>query len=76
MPTATQHYESLGVRMTLSEPREILLVDDIITRGASMLGAANKLRNTFPRARIRGFAAMRTISPLDTFNQAYDPCPD
>ena len=60
--------------MTLSEPREILLVDDIITRGATMLGAANKLRNTFPLARIRGFAAMRTISPPDIFNQAYDPC--
>ncbi len=73
-PTATQHYESLGVRMTLSEPREILLVDDIITRGTTMIGAANKLRNTFPRARIRGFAAMRTISPPDIFHQAYDPC--
>jgi predicted amidophosphoribosyltransferase len=74
-PKAAQHYESLEVKEILSEPpKEILLVDDIVTRGATILGATNKLIDVFPKARIRAFAAMRTISPPDVFQNIYDPC--
>ena len=37
-PKADQHSTSLGVQKILSEPKEILLVDDVVTRGATMLG--------------------------------------
>ena len=73
-PKAAQHYESLRIQKILSEPEEILLVDDIVTRGATILGAANKVKDAFPGARIRAYAAMRTISPPQTFNAIYDPC--
>jgi len=73
-PKAAQHYESLRVQKILSEPEEILLVDDIVTRGATMIGAANKIKDAFPGARIRAYAAMRTISPPQTFKAIYDPC--
>jgi phosphoribosylpyrophosphate synthetase len=74
-PKAAQHYVSLEVKEILSEPpKEILLVDDIITRGATIFGAANKLADVFPQARIRAFAAMRTISPPFVFQNTYDPC--
>jgi phosphoribosylpyrophosphate synthetase len=56
------------------EPKEILLVDDVVTRGATIVGAANKLHDAFPGARIRAFAAMRTISPPQTFSQIVCPC--
>jgi hypothetical protein len=39
-PKATDHYNSLDVQRRLSEPREILLVDDIVTRGATLLGGS------------------------------------
>lgn len=55
-------------------PQEILLVDDIVTRGTTMLGAASRLRDVFPGVHIRAFAAMRTITPPATFNAIYDPC--
>jgi len=42
-PKAAAHYDSMKVQKVLSEPEEILLVDDIVTRGATLLGAANKL---------------------------------
>jgi hypothetical protein len=28
-PKASEHYDSLGVRKMLSEPREMLLIDDV-----------------------------------------------
>jgi hypothetical protein len=73
-PTAAEHYESMSVQGSLSPPSEILLVDDIVTRGATLLGAANRLADVFPQSRIRAFAAMRTISNPDEFEKVYDPC--
>ena len=45
-PNAAQHYDSIEVQTILSEPNELLLVDDIVTCGATMLGIANKLQDT------------------------------
>lgn len=73
-PTAAQHYESMEVQGRISEPDEIVLVDDIITRGATLLGAANRLVDVFPKAHIYAFAAMRTISNSIDFTKLYDPC--
>ena len=73
-PTPAEHYESMGVRGRLSKPDEIVLVNDIVTRGATLLGAANRLADVFPHTRIRAFAAMRTISNPEEFNELYDPC--
>lgn len=73
-PTTAKHYETIGIHVGLSPPDEILLVDDIVTRGATLLGAANRLADAFPNTRIRAFAAMRTISNPNEFTKLYDPC--
>jgi len=73
-PIAAQHYESMSVQKSLSKPNEILLVDDVVTRGATLLGAANRLADAFPQSHIRAFAAMRTISNPNQFKKVYDPC--
>jgi len=73
-PTAAQHYESMAVQGSLSKPDEILLVDDVVTRGATLLGAANRLADAFPQSHIRAFAAMRTISNPHEFENVYAPC--
>jgi len=73
-PTPAEHYESMGVQKRLSKPGEVMLVDDVVTRGATLLGAANRLADVFPQTRIRAFAAMRTISDLSDFIKVYDPC--
>ncbi len=74
-PKPSEQYESIGVQGAISEskPAEVVLVDDIITRGATFLGAANRLVEAFPGTRIRGFAAMRTISEPSEFRSLYDP---
>ena len=73
-PTAFQHYESMGVKKLLFEPDEIVLVDDVITRGATTMGGINRLAEVFPKAKIRAFAMMRTISNSEEFWNVIDPC--
>ncbi|HJW18946.1 MAG TPA: hypothetical protein VJ571_00110 [Candidatus Nitrosotalea sp.] len=73
-PKAFEHYDSMKVKKILHEPDEILLIDDVVTRGSTLLGAANKLADAFPHAHIRAFAAMRTISSQSDFTKINDPC--
>lgn len=73
-PTATKHYETIGIQTGLSPPAEILLIDDIVTRGATLLGAANRLADAFPQTGIRAFSVIRTISSPEEFNKTFDPC--
>jgi predicted amidophosphoribosyltransferase len=73
-PKAFEHYDSMEVQKVFPEPTEMLMIDDIVTRGATLLGGANRLAEAFPNARIRVFAAMRTISPPDPFKSITDPC--
>ena len=72
-PTAYEQYKTMGVASMLTEPKEILLVDDVVTRGATFLGAANRLVEAYPRAHIRAFAAMRTISNESKLHNVMDP---
>ncbi len=72
-PLPHDHMESMVVQKLLSEPSDILLIDDIITRGATLLGAASRLAEVFPRTRIRAFAAMRAITSQGDFDKVYCP---
>lgn len=75
-PRPSEQYRTMRVQGSVSEPQpeEIVMVDDIVTRGATFLGAANRLVEAFPKARIRAFAAMRTISNSSEFTTLYNPC--
>jgi len=73
-PKAFQHYDSLQVRESILEPKEIVLVDDVVTRGATAMGAVNRLIEAFSNASIRVFVAMRTISNQHEFSQIIKPC--
>lgn len=50
------------LRSTLGERPRLLLVDDVITRGATMLAAASVLLDAIPDAEVVGFAVVRTKS--------------
>ncbi len=73
-PKAQEHYDTMVVQKELSEPDEILLIDDFITRGSTFIGAANRLIDAFPNANIRAFAGIKTISRPEDFRKIYDPC--
>jgi len=52
---------------------EIVLIDDVVTTGSTLLGCANKLLESYPSSLIRGFAVMRAVSNPVDFKQTLDP---
>ena len=66
------HYKTIRVNSTIEIPKNILLVDDVLTRGSTLLGCASKLKETFPEANIKAFAAIRTISDPIYFQKVED----
>jgi hypothetical protein len=64
-PTPATHRESFAITSILARPRRIVLVDDVVTRGATFLGAAARLAEHLPETEIQCFALVRTISDGD-----------
>lgn len=89
-PSVPEHYASFAVDMNvesraLAEKRgfaarsggsglRLTLVDDVITRGRTMLAAARRLRESFPGAEVCAFALLRTLGPREVMRQILDPC--
>lgn len=72
-PTALQNYETLRVLKGLASPTEILLVDDVVTAGATLPGSASRLREAYPDVPVKGFAAARTVSLATRFRRTVEP---
>jgi hypothetical protein len=72
-PTALQNYQTLSVRKDLDPPSELVLIDDVVTAGATLLGSANRLRDAYPDTPLRGFAAARTLTDATRFQKTVEP---
>src|ERR1700761_6783507 len=55
-PTVQQHFQSFTVVPPPTIPAEIILIDDVVTKGRTLLAAALRLHLTFPQTSIRAFA--------------------
>ena len=74
-PSVRQHYESFALAWApRPAPRRIVLVDDVITKGRTLLAAAAKLRGQLPHADIRAFALVRTMGFLHRAERLLEPC--
>jgi hypothetical protein len=61
-PSVGDHYSSFKTTdANLAGRGAIVLVDDVITRGATMLAAAIRMNESFPNHSIAGFAMLRTM---------------
>jgi hypothetical protein len=72
-PTALTNFQTLSVRKDLDQPSELLLVDDVITAGATLLGSYNRLREAYPDTPTRAFAAARTLTDPTRFQRTVEP---
>lgn len=72
-PTAIKHYETVKIEEPIQEISDIILVDDVVTTGATILGVASKLAERFPNSTIKAFAAVRTISNAAEFTSLGEP---
>jgi hypothetical protein len=74
-PTIAKQLESFGV---VSDHRPavegLLLIDDVVSRGRTLLAAALRLQEAFPHARVRAFALIRTLGLRADVEHVLDPC--
>ena len=54
-----EHHRTLRVLGLLEGAARFTLVDDVVTRGSTLIGCATRLREHFPKAEIRAFALAR-----------------
>lgn len=67
-PTPEQHYATMAVETLLPSSDHLVLVDDVVTRGATFIAAASLLSEVYPRAAIQAFALVRTQSTAAIFS--------
>jgi hypothetical protein len=65
-PGVQEHYDSFVVAPQIgAPPARITLIDDVITKGATLLAGGSRLAEAFPEATVRAFALVRTQYPVD-----------
>lgn len=73
-PSPLAHYESIAVGTLAAPTGPLLLVDDVITRGSTLIGCASRLAETFPETPLRAFAVVRTLSDAEDIAVMRQPC--
>jgi hypothetical protein len=73
-PTVAAHFDSFEVERDLPPPARVVLLDDVITKGRTLMAAAMRLNDAFPDIEIRAFAMLRTMGRVDHVEQLVDPC--
>jgi phosphoribosylpyrophosphate synthetase len=73
-PTVGAHYDSMAVEAGPALVGDVVLIDDVVTKGRTLLAAATRLQEAFPSARIRAFALLRTLGNVQGVDRLLDPC--
>jgi len=73
-PSVREHYESFAIARPLLVAEKIVLVDDVITKGRTLLAAAARLQAELPHADIRAFAMIRTVGFVPRMERVLDVC--
>jgi hypothetical protein len=73
-PSVARHYESLRLQPVTFRPERVILVDDVVTRGRTLLAAAARVREALPDAQIGAFALLRTRGLIPDLPNLLEPC--
>ena len=76
-PSVQQHYDSLAAILPTLAVRplhRLVLVDDVITKGRTLLAAAARLHSVLPCAEVRAFALIRTEGFAHRIERIEEPC--
>ena len=74
-PTVSEHYDSIHVTPSLESPKRIVLIDDVVTKGATLIACATRLKEAFPSAEIVAFSVARVNwdARLATLKEMFSP---
>lgn len=73
-PSVAQHYDTLRLEPLELRPGSVVLVDDVITKGRTLLAAAARVREALPGVHIRAFALLRTLGLTSEIKTLLEPC--
>jgi len=73
-PNARKHYDTMRATPDLASTPRITLVDDFVTKGNTILGAASRLAEVCPGASISAFALVRTKGLQPEVADLVEPC--
>ena len=60
-PALQTHLDSLALTSAVPPTGKLLLVDDFVTKGRTLLAAAQTLSQSMPQVEVRAFAVVRTM---------------
>lgn len=72
-PPISLQYESLRAHSMVDVSDRILLVDDVVTKGATAIAAISRLAEIYPEARISLFATILTKGLVPDIDRILDP---
>lgn len=72
-PTVAVHVGSLEMTDRVPPTGQLVLVDDVVTKGRTMLAAATVLADALPGVEIRAYAALRTMGLVPDITTYTDP---
>lgn len=75
-PSVAMLFDSLVVQKLIADPDSILLIDDVVTRGSAMVSSALRMSEAYPKAKIVGFATIRTVTDPENFRGIELPVSD
>ncbi len=72
-PSIETHYDSIALDRTLESHAKITVVDDVVTKGATLLASASRLAAAFQSIEIEAFALIRTRGLVPDVEKIVDP---
>jgi hypothetical protein len=73
-PSVARHFDSFRLEPLQIRPRRVVLIDDVITKGRTLLAAAARVREALPDTQIRAFALLRTMGFISDLSDLIEPC--
>ncbi len=73
-PTILDHCTTFEVDEAGCPGESVVLVDDVVTKGRTLLAAAMCLKSAYPGVSIRAFALLRTMGRVAEVRRLRDPC--
>lgn len=72
-PEPEEHLETLAVIGAVKDANAFLIVDDFVTRGSTLVSSATALKAAYPKAEVKGFALVNTLSPGEEVKSIWNP---
>ena len=72
-PGPDTHFATMTIEPQLAVPASITVIDDVVTRGSTLIAAVSLLAEYFPDIEVRGFAVVRTMGLVPDIERIHVP---